>query len=88
MKLDNIVTFAGLLGQSAIYVQIIKIFMLKSSYAVSFIGNMVALMSMIFWLFYGISNNIKPLIITNIYGLVGITILIIEIIYYAPHHAY
>lgn len=80
--LEYFTIFIGMIGQVAHYVQAYKIFSLHSSYAVSLSAALIGFLSMICWLAYGLARNIKPLIFSNIFGLVGITVLIAGIWYY------
>lgn len=82
INLENLATFFGSIGHAALYIQAFKIIYLKSAYAVSLTGTLIALISMTFWLTYGVSKNVRPLVISNIFGLLGITLLIGSILYY------
>ena len=79
---DYIATVMGVVGNIASYIQAYKIFLLQSSYAVSFLAVLISLTSLIIWLIYGISRQIKPLIYANIFGLLGILLIIIGIFFY------
>jgi len=80
--LEHFTIFMGALGQFAHYVQAFKIFSLHSSYAVSLSAALIGFFSMICWLIYGLSRNIKPLIVSNIFGLTGVVLVIVGILYY------
>lgn len=81
-KLEKITTLMGLVGHLATYIQVFKIFYLHSSYAISFIATIISLTSMVFWMLYGIEKRIKPLIVCNIFGLIGVSFIILGIILY------
>lgn len=81
-NLEKITTLMGLVGHIATYIQVIKIFYLQSSYAVSFIATVISFISMIFWLIYGMKENIIPLIVCNIFGLIGVFLIMVGIIFY------
>jgi len=81
-RLENITTIVGLGGQCATYVQAYKIFYLQSSYAISFIATFISFTSMAFWLLYGIKQHSIPLIICNIFGLIGSFLILAGVLYY------
>ena len=81
-KLEKITILMGLIGQLATYIQVFKIFYLRSTYAVSFIATIISFISMIFWLLYGMEKHIMPLIICNIVGLIGFSLILLGIILY------
>jgi uncharacterized protein with PQ loop repeat len=85
INLESITTLMGLVGHFSIYIQVFKIFYLQSSYAVSFIATVISFISLIFWLIYGIKKNITPLIICNIFGLIGVLLIIIGITIYGEN---
>lgn len=80
--LEYITTAMGLLGHTAVYLQAAKIIYLQSAYAVSLSGTLVAFASMVCWFSYGVSKRIRPLIVTNIFGLIGMCIVLWGIFYY------
>lgn len=82
LNLETVTTVMAILGHIALYVQTAKIVYLESSYAVSLTGVLIGYVSMIFWLAYGLSREIRPLIISNFFGIIGATILILAILYY------
>lgn len=81
-KSDVFVSIFGIIGNLAIYVQAIEIFNLESSHAVSLMANLISLLSMIVWLFFGLKRKIKPLIYSNVFGIFGSIIIIIGIYIY------
>ncbi|MGV8949079.1 MAG: SemiSWEET family transporter [Candidatus Paracaedibacter sp.] len=81
-KLEYLTIFMGLFGHLASYIQAFKIFSLHSAYAVSFVASLIGLASMGCWLFYGFKKKIKPLIIANIFGMIGITLVIGGVLFY------
>lgn len=83
-NLERLTIFMGVVGQLAPYIQAAKICYLKSAHAVSLLACLIGLASMLCWVAYGIQRDIKPLIITNIFGMIGIILTIIGIIYYYP----
>jgi uncharacterized protein with PQ loop repeat len=80
--LERFTIFMGVVGHFASYIQAIKIFSLQSAYAVSLLACLIGFASMLCWLAYGIERNIKPLIISNIFGLIGSALTILGVIYY------
>jgi uncharacterized protein with PQ loop repeat len=84
-KLEKITIFMGLVGHLATYIQVFKIFYLQSSYAVSFIATIISFASMVFWLLYGMEKQITPLIVCNIFGLMGVSLVIFGIILYGDN---
>jgi uncharacterized protein with PQ loop repeat len=80
--LEHFTIFMGVIGQCAPYIQAYYIFYLQSSYAVSMGASLMALFSMACWLIYGLSRNVKPLIISNFFGMIGMTLVIVGILYY------
>ena len=74
--LEYLTIVMGLFGHLASYIQAFKIFYLHSAYAVSLLACLIGLISMGCWLFYGFQKKIKPLVIANIFGMVGITLVI------------
>lgn len=85
-NLEKMTTFMGLVGHFATYIQVFKIFYLRSSYAVSLVAAIISFISMIFWLLYGWEKNIFPLIICNIFGLIGVFLIIVGIILYGNNY--
>lgn len=81
-RLEKITTLMGLIGHLSLYIQAFKIYYLKSSYAISFIAIVISFISMVSWLLYGLEQQIKPLIISNIFGLIGISFIIGGILRY------
>lgn len=71
VTLDNFTLCIGILGQSASYVQAIKIFYLGDAQSVSLWATLISLTSIICWLVYGGIRRIKPLIYCNAIGLIG-----------------
>lgn len=82
VRLDILTTVVGLIGQMAVYIQVFKIFYLKSSYAISFIATFISFTSIVFWLIYGLEMKSKPLIICNIVGLIGNSLILLGICLY------
>jgi len=81
--LEVLVTFMAIVGNTAAYIQAFKIFNMKSAQAVSMVGYIIMFISMIFWLLYGYLKDIKPLIFSNIYGVVGVILVIIGVLLYS-----
>jgi uncharacterized protein with PQ loop repeat len=84
-KLEYVTTIMGLVGHLATYIQVGKIFYLRSSYAISFVATVISFTSMIFWLLYGIEMHSKPLIICNIFGLIGVSLIMLGIVIYGTN---
>ena len=80
--LESFAVMAGLIGQLAVYAQAFKIFSLHSSYAVSLTGILISLSSMVVWFVYGIKKNVKPLVISNLFGIIGALLVLGGIFYY------
>jgi len=72
----------GIFGQFASYIQAVKIFYLHSAYAVSAFATFIGIVSMSCWLFYGMKKHIIPLVICNIFGMVGALLVMGGIMYY------
>lgn len=81
--LERFVILFGIFGHSGLFIQAAKIFMLKSSYAISLTTFVISLISSSVWFIYGIQCHNKPLIISNIIGIIGICIVIIGIMTYS-----
>lgn len=81
-RFGHITTFVAIAGNLASYVQAYKIFMLRSSYAVSLPAAFISLIAVVIWFIYGISHNIKPLIYANIFGFIGVSLLILGTLIY------
>jgi uncharacterized protein with PQ loop repeat len=79
---EKITIFMGIFGQTCPYLQAYKIFSLKSSYAVSFSGQLIGLISITCWLLYGASRNIRPLIISNMVGALGMLLVLLGMLIY------
>lgn len=79
---SHITTIVALAGHLATYVQAYKIFSLQSSYAVSLPAAFISLTSVVIWFIYGITYRIKPLIYANIFGFIGMLLLILGIYVY------
>lgn len=84
-NLEKTTTFMGLVGHLATYIQVFKIFYLQSSYAVSFVATIISFTSMVFWLLYGWEKHIVPLVICNIFGLIGVSLIMVGIILYGDN---
>lgn len=87
INLENFTTVMALVGYLAIYIQAAKIIYLESAYAVSLTGMLIGYASMLCWLAYGLSRGIRPLIISNFFGLIGASIVILSILYYGDEKA-
>ena len=74
--LERVTIFMGTVGHLASYIQAFKIVYLGSSHAVSLLAYLIGWISITCWLLYGISRNIKPLIISNVFGIFGMTFVI------------
>ena len=81
-NLERMTIVMGLIGQVATYVQAYKIFELKSAHAISLIATLITFVSMIFWLAYGLKQHVKPLIICNVVGIIGMSLILGGIIYF------
>ncbi len=80
--LENFVTCMGVFGNVAVYVQAITIFYLHSAHTVSLLAYLIGFFSMSVWLLYGLLKGIRPLIIANLFGLVGTVLVIFGILKY------
>lgn len=81
-SLEHLTIVMGVFGHLASYIQAVKIFYLHSAYAVSLVASLIGLASMGCWLFYGFEKKIKPLVIANIFGMIGITLVIGGVLLY------
>lgn len=82
ISLDNFMLSVGLIGQGAAYIQAIKIFYFGSASSISLSANLVTLSSMFCWLTFGIIRKINPLIYSNIFGIIGTSLIIIGFFLY------
>ena len=65
---EKYIVVIGLSGHLMFLLQASEIFLAKSSNNVSLNGFLVACLSLISWLIYGLIKNDRPLIIVNIFG--------------------
>lgn len=72
----------GTIGQFAPYLQAYKTFTTERASDLSIPAYVIAFISLVSWLVYGILIKDKPLIISNIVGLIGTAIVIISMIMY------
>lgn len=77
-----IMSIMSSIGNIAPYLQAFEMFQLKSAHALSLNANLIALFVGSCWLGYGIVTKVKPLIISNIVGLPGVILILIQIFYY------
>jgi uncharacterized protein with PQ loop repeat len=70
------------LGNLAPYLQAFEMFQLKSAHAISLYATVISLVVGICWLSFGIITKVKPLIISNMLGLPGVVLILIQICYY------
>ena len=80
--LEIFTVVSSTLGHLGLYLQAWKIFYLQSSHALCFTTYVISMISCAIWLFYGLKRHIRPLIISNIFGLMGIIAVIAGIIIY------
>lgn len=80
--LEYVMILVGVGGHLAFYVQAYKIIQLGSSHAVSRLATLIALTSMLAWFAYGVIKGIKPLIISNIFGIIGVLSVLWAILWY------
>ncbi len=81
-NLEHLTLLMGIVGHFASYIQAMKIFYLHSAYAVSLMACLIGLASMVCWLLYGMEKNIKPLIISNVFGMIGVLLVTAGVLYY------
>lgn len=81
-KYETITTIVALAGHLASYIQAYKIFSLQSSYAISPSAVFLSLVSVVVWFIFGLTRNIKPLIYANIFGFIGMCLIILGILLY------
>ncbi len=65
-----------------IFLTMMPNFLLQSSYAISPSAVFLSLMSVIVWFIFGLTRNIKPLIYANIFGFIGMCLIILGILLY------
>ena len=82
MALDHFVTLVGIGGQFAPYIQAFKIFKIHDAHDISLTANLVVIISMFVWLMYGVKRKVKPLIISNVFGIIGVLLIFGGIFYY------
>lgn len=79
---EKYICIIGPIGNSMFYLQAYKIFINKSAASVSFLGFLISVIALSSWLIYGILLKNKPLIIANIFGVVGALLVLVEIVIY------
>jgi len=79
---ENYMKIMGPLGNLMFYMQAYKIFTTKNAVSISLLGFTFSFVALSSWLIYGIFLKNKPLIVSNLVGVVGtILVLIFTIIY-------
>lgn len=77
--LEYLTILMGVVGNFAPYIQAYKIFTLQSAYAVSLWASFVSFASMVCWMVYGVKKKVQPLIVANIFGLIGTFLVLLGI---------
>lgn len=77
-----IMSIVSSVGNIAPYLQAFEMFQLKSAHAVSLNANLISLFVGSCWLIYGVITKVKPLIISNIVGLPGVILILIQVFCY------
>jgi len=76
--IETFVIFAGLLMALGYLPQIIKIFRRKSVADISPFTFFILALGMSVWLFYGFYLSDRPLVVTNIVGLVLVIVILVQ----------
>lgn len=79
---ESFTTFMAVVGTSAAYIQAFKIFSLGCATAVSLTATVIGFSASLCWLLYGMARHLKPLIISNIIGIIGGILVMIGILLY------
>lgn len=79
-KFENYMNCIGPIGNLMFYFQAYEIFNSKSSGSVSLFGFSISIIALNSWLVYGIYIKNKPLVITNIVGVLGAILVVLGII--------
>ncbi len=82
---EKYISIMGTIGNSMFYFQAYKIFISKNAIAISFLGFLISFIALSSWLIYGVILKNKPLIIANIFGIIGALLVLIEIIIYGEN---
>ncbi|MDR0329130.1 MAG: hypothetical protein LBH99_00385 [Rickettsia sp.] len=75
--------FAGMMEQYLFYIQAYKIFTTKSADDLSLDDFLVIIIITLSWLIYGIIHHNVTIIVAQIFGLVGMIMVVIGILLYA-----
>ncbi len=73
----------GILGQMLFYIQGFKILMTESAAGVSLGAFYIGLVSSSSWLLYGFLLNNRPLVLSNLVGVLGAVFVIVGIVVYS-----
>lgn len=79
---ETLTTSLALLASWAGFVQAYKIFSLQNALALSLPAVCIGVLNGLCWLLYGWSRKIKPLVTSNIVGLISSVLIIIGIMIY------
>lgn len=79
---EVLATISGVLMASNGFPQALKIFKRKSAKDISLSSRLILLIGGLIWLIYGILLNNYPIIISNIFGTIAETLVIIEYVLY------
>jgi uncharacterized protein with PQ loop repeat len=79
-KFDHYITCVAMFGNLLYYVQAYEIFKNQSASSVSWVGFTISTFSMSNWLAYGLIREVKPLVLSSGFGLIG-NVLVLMLIY-------
>lgn len=79
---ENYMKLIGPLGNLMFYMQAYKIFTTKTAVSISVEGFLLSLVALSSWLLYGIFLKNKPLIIANMVGTIGATLVLVGTLIY------
>jgi MtN3 and saliva related transmembrane protein len=82
---ERYISIMGPIGNSMFYFQAYKIFINKNAASVSFLGFLISVIALSSWLIYGMLLKNKPLIIANVFGVIGALLVLAEILIYGEH---
>jgi len=82
LNIDTLALIMGILGHLAPYIQAMKMFQMSSCEAISLTATLVSFLSTLCWVMYGMIRHLMPVALSSIFGLIGLTLILLEIFYY------
>ena len=80
---ENVTNLMALVGSWAGFIQVFKIFYIENAVAISIPALSIGTLNGLCWLLYGWSRQIKPLIMSNVIGLLSSLLMAIGIMIYS-----